>query len=1112
MQFKQLPEFKSSILTIGFFLTFFIADSLAQSPLWMRYPAISPDGKSIVFSNKGNLYKVAASGGTAIPLTLHPAHDYYPVWSKDGEKIAFASNRYGNFDVFVIGKNGGTPKRLSFHSSNDYPSSFSIDNQSVIYSSSRLDDAGNRQFPSSRLPELYEVNVEGGRPKQLITTPALNVSYNADGSKMIFEEVKGYEDAFRKHHVSSIARDLWLLDTKEGAFQQMTQFKGEDRDPVFAANGQDFYYLSEQGGSFNVYKSSINNPSQQQAITNFALHPVRYLSMANDATLCYFFNGNIYTQKEGANPQVVNITILADDLSNPVSIKSVNSGISEMVLSPNGKEIAVIYRGEVFVTAVDGSMTKRITNTPEQERSIDFSPDGKKLVYASERNNSWNLYTVTFEKEEEKYFMNATLLKETVLLESANETFQPQFSPDGKEVAFIEERTQLKVINLESKQQRTILDGSNTFSYADGDQSYNWSPDGKWFLVQFLPNDYWFGEAGLISSDGKSKVINLSKSGFYDFNAQWAKKGEMMIWGTDKNGLHGVAKTGPAETDIYALFFTKQAFEEFKMNKEEYALYKEAKEEREKKEKEVKEKAEKAKKEAEAAKKKKSKKKKGATAPKKKEADKDKIKLDSVKIDWDGLTDRKVRLTIHSSRMSDAKVTHDGKYLLYFSRTEKGYDLWRTNLRDKSTKILTKFGSGGGALHLDKDGKNVYVLSRGKIAKVDIESGKKKSISVAGEMELNENAERAYLFDHVARQVQKKFHDANLHGAAWDTLVADYKKMLPSINNNYDFAELLSELLGELNASHTGGRYWGSSSNGDQTASFGVFYDNSYTGNGLKISEIMPGSPLTKSSDKIVVGTIIEKIDGTLITPNMNYYPLLNRKVGKVLLLSFYNPQNGQRWEEKIKPISLGAENQLCYKRWIQRNREETHRLSNGRIGYMHIRSMGDGSFREFLDDVMGDEVNREAIIVDSRFNGGGDLVDDLTTFLSGKKYMGFKGRDRSIGFESQRRWTKPSIVLMSESNYSDAHCFPAGYKDLEIGKLVGMPVPGTCTFVWWERMQNGVVFGIPNLSVTDIVGDVLENKQLEPDVLVLNEYDKVAKGQDQQLEAAVKELMKELK
>ena len=195
----------------------------------------------------------------------------------------------------------------------------------------------------------------------------------------------------------------------------------------------------------------------------------------------------------------------------------------------------------------------------------------------------------------------------------------------------------------------------------------------------------------------------------------------------------------------------------------------------------------------------------------------------------------------------------------------------------------------------------------------------------------------------------------------------------------------------------------------------------------------------------------------------------------------------------------------------VQSGSKITHELSDGRFGYMHIRGMSDSSYRVFIDVVMGEEVNREAIVVDSRFNGGGDLVDDLTTFLSGERYQVFKAPDRNIGFESQRRWTKPSIVLVCESNYSDAHCFPAAYRDLGIGKIVGMPVPGTCTFVWWEMLQNGVVFGIPNLGVADKSGDILENKQLEPDIKVMNEYDKVATGSDQQLERAVKELLEEL-
>jgi len=1083
----MIKKFKWVLFFLVALFAFNAGNLGAQDALWMRYPTISPDGQHIVFSYQGNLFMVQSNGDRALPLTMHPAYDFQPVWSNDGRHIAFASNRYGNFDVFLISKDGGTPERLTFHSSDDMPYSFSPDNTSVLFSSARLDSAQNMQFPSGSLPELYSVSIEGGRPIQLLTTPVLKVSLNSDGSRMLFEDTKGFEDPFRKHHTSSITRDIWLYEKESKSFRQLTNFVGEDRNPIFASNGSDFYYLSEQNDTMNVFKSSVSNPSQTTQISSFDFHPVRFLSSSRDGTLCYSHHGEIYTQREGDAAKRVSIQILSDNLTNPASIKMVSGQVREMALAPSGKELAFIFRGEVFVTSADGSMTKRITNTPEQERYINYSPDGKSLVYASERNNSWNIYMTSLIKKDEKYFMNSTVLEEKPILETAEETFQPAFSPDGKEIAYIEERTRLKVITLESKETRTIMDGSQNFSYLDGDQHFEWSPDGKWFLLHFQLPEYWLNEAGLISSDGNGKVFNLTKSGFFDASPQWGQKGKMMIWASNKSGMHSVAKSGPTELDIYGLFFTKKAFDVYRMSKEEYELYKETLEEVKKDKKEKDEKKEKEKKAEE------------------------KEKIEPVEIDWDGLTERKARLTIHSSRLSDAEVTHDGKYLLYFSQGEKGYDLWRTELRTKETKVLAKFGGRGGDLELDKEGKNVFVISGGSITKVEVESGKKKSVAIQGEMILNETAERDYLFDHITRQVKKKFYDPGLHGAKWEMLTTEYRRFLPHINNNYDFQEMLSELLGELNASHTGARYRNSDPHGDQTASLGVFFDRAYLGEGLKIEEIMEGSPLIQSGSKITEGVIIEKIDDVTIEPGLNYYPLFNRKAGKIVLLSIHNPKSSERWEEKIKPITSGQERQLLYNRWVKRNRKITHELSDGLLGYMHIRGMSDSSYRVFIDAVMGEEVNRKALIVDSRFNGGGDLVDDLTTFLSGERYQVFQAPDRNIGFESQRRWTKSSIVLVCESNYSDAHCFPAAYRDLGIGKIVGMPVPGTCTFVWWELLQNGVVFGIPNLGVADKSGDILENKQLEPDIKVMNEYDKVATGIDQQLERAVKELLKEL-
>ena len=333
-------------ITLLLFLTTALSALIAQdTPLWMRYPAISPDGATIVFSYKGDLYRVPSEGGLAYPLTLHEAYDHSPVWSHDGKSIAFASDRYGNFDVFVMPAEGGTARRLTFHSSGDYPSDFTADDKAILFTSSRLDIASNAQFPSGVLPELYLVPVEGGMPKQALPVPALDTRVSADGKLMVYHDRKGYEDEFRKHHTSSVTRDVWLYDTEANSYRQLTGFEGEDRNPVFVPGQNAIYYLSEEAGDFNIFRMSLEEGSRKKQLTSFEKHPVRYLTVSNNGTLCFHFDGEIYTMKEGQSPQKVNIKIATGDRYNDSQAVKVNSDISEMALSPNGKQMAFIHRG-----------------------------------------------------------------------------------------------------------------------------------------------------------------------------------------------------------------------------------------------------------------------------------------------------------------------------------------------------------------------------------------------------------------------------------------------------------------------------------------------------------------------------------------------------------------------------------------------------------------------------------------------------------------------------------------------------------------------------------------------------------------------------------------------
>ncbi|MCX6570993.1 MAG: S41 family peptidase [Candidatus Aminicenantes bacterium] len=1081
MPFSRILALKPAVLLVFLFAVLAGAFPLPAQEhlLWLRYPAISPDGGTILFCYKGDIYKVPAAGGQAFPLTISEAYDYAPVWSHDGKSIAFASDRFGNFDVYVMPASGGEAKRLTFHSSSDVPSSFTADDKRVLFTSARQDSAANVQFPMSVFPELYGVSVNGGEAAFVLTQPAISATVNPAGDKIIYHDQKGYESEWRKHHTSSVTRDIWVYDLKTKKNTQLTTFKGEDRNPVFDGNGDDYYYLSEQGGSFNVYKSSLSQPSVSSPLTKFAGNPIRFLTRADSGLLCFGYDGEIYTMSANAVPRKIDVRVAQDGRQVLERIVPVGDGITEMRLSPNGKEIAYIFRGEIFAGSVEGGVAKRVTNTPWQERSVSFSPDGRTLVYAAEKDNNWNVYTTSIARKEEPYFYASTILKEDSVVATPAEEFQPEFSPDGKDIAYLENRVVLKVVNLASKQIRTILPAEHNYSYADGDQNYRWSPDGKWFLVQYGYVRLLTPQVGLVSSDGKGQVVNLTKSGFDNVAARWGMDGKMMYWECTREGAANVDGS-PVTYDVYGLFFTRDAFDRFKLSKTDYALLKE----QEDKAKEEKDKAEKDKPKDPQAK---------AEAAKKEEPKKD------IVIELEGLDQRKARFTIHSADIADVALTKTGDKLFYLARFEKGYDLWVNELRTRDTKLFVKLGASSASMELSADGKALFVLADGRVAKIDPESGKMESVAIGGEMVLDQAAEKAYMFDHMWRQIKQKFLVADLYGADWDFYYTTYKKFLPFIANNYDYAEMLSELLGELNASHTGCYYSGPRTPvSDATASLGFFVDYDHAGPGLKVAEVLSGGPLDKATLKIRAGHIVEKIDGLALDGSVDHYKFLNRKAGQLTLLSVYDPASKTRWEEAAKPISMGEEGALLYRRWVKARRAEVDRLSGGRIGYVHVQGMNDSSFRTVIEEVLGLSIDKEALIVDTRFNGGGSLHDHLADFLNGKKVFDILPRGQLIGYEPYNKWIKPSIVLMGECNYSDAHLFPVEYKIKGIGKTR------------WERQIDPTLrFGIPQGGWKTPDGKLCENNQLEPDILVKNDPDVMSSGRDQQIEAAVKELLK---
>ena len=1067
-----------------------------NDPLWLRRNSISPDGSTIAFTYKGDVWTVDAKGGDARRVTSNPAYDSRPMWTRDGQQIVFASNREKSFDLYVVDAQGGAPRRLTDHTGNEYPLTVLADGN-VVFIANIQQDGIYSGYPGS--PQIYTVGLNGGRPSQVTSLPLSDLNINANGL-VLYEDYKGYEDPYRKHHTSSVTRDIWLYRpaqvaakggkaakdgfsiNAEGSFTKLSTFKGEDRNPVFAADGDTFYYLSEQDGNSNIWKSSISAPQTSVQLTTFKNHPVRYMSIANDNTLSFSYDGELYTLKEGAEAQKVNVNIVSDVLERAVQERPAN-GVSAVAVSPNGKELAVIIRGDVYVTSVEYATTKRITDTPEQERDVCFSKDGREVYYSSERNGHWGVWKTSLTEKKDKGFTYALKMKEERVTKEGVTCFDPKVSPDGKYLAYLQDRTAIVVKDIKSGKEKVVVDKNVNYSYVDGDQSFEWAPDSRHIMCNWQKDGGWNNEDIAIIDIDDCTAVDLTESGYSDQSFRWALGGKAVTWESDRAGYRSHGSWG-AETDIYIMFLDGEAYNKFLLDEEGKAIAK------------MEAAAETGIKDAEKAEQK-------VEEKEKKDSVKTEKKNPKLKFDFENRKDRIIRLTPFSTKLGDHYLTKDGSKLYFQQPLEKSMDLCVLDLEEGSIRVVAKgvFGS----IIPSADEMSFYILSRGGVMKLSPMSGQRTPIEIDAKRTYRPAQEREYIFNHAWKQVKDKFYDPAIHGIDWDMYKEAYAKFLPHINNNFDFQELLSEILGELNGSHTGARYFYRS--GLSLGSLGIYADLDYEGDGIRIKEVIKGGAIYDADSEIKAGDIIMAIDGKPIKAGESWYPLLTSKAGDRVVISL-KAKCG-----KTKDVFVStkySDNENLYKRWVAKNEALVAKLSGGRVAYVHVQGMDSDSYRSVYSDLLGKYRNHEAVIVDTRHNGGGWLHDDLASLLSGKEYIKYQPRGQYAGSDPYSKWTKPSCVLIGEDNYSDASGFPYVYKTLGIGKLVGAPVPGTMTAVWWEtQVDPTIVFGIPQVGSWGIKEQrYLENYQIEPDIEVYNDPASELRGEDKQIEAAVKHML----
>ena len=1030
-------------------------------PLWLRYPALSPDGTTLAFTYGGQLWRVPATGGDAVALTAADVYSTRPVWSPDGQRLAYAAKAHGNLDVFTVPAAGGESTRLTFHSSDDQPYAFSPDGKRIYFASPRLGSAQTIHAGTYvHSDQLYTVPVAGGRARLVLPTPALSVSPDATGQSFLYENRPIYENDWRKGSVSDGAHDIWLYDLRQKSHRRLTDFRGEDRNPVWAPDGSGYYFLSERSGSFNIWKAGLAAGATPVQVTHHTGAAVRFVSVARNGTLAYGLEGEIWTQAgDHATARRVAIRIRSGALAQAPAKISANEHLTEMALSRDARQIAVMARGEVFVLSTDTGRTRRITTTPGHERHVSFAPDGRSLVYISERDGDMDIFEARLGDAAMKSFTDSGPIVETKLIDTAGDLQYPKISPDGKRLAYLADRNRILVFDRATGATATALPPGNLYSYVDEDVSFDWSPDSRW-LTAAAGSIVTKQDIVLLDATGRNAPVFVSNSGFSDQQPSFSPDGQAVLWASSREGLRQ-ADSSESQFDLYRASLNHAAFDATRR--------------------------------------------KSATA------------APTPPADWQpevaGIARRTERLTSFSISPLFYTLTPDNRDLIFVRRTDTGKTVGHrlTLASGELTDIFSR--PAADAYAADPTAQNLYLLEGGTVVKLNLATGETKTLPLDTTMDVDPRGEMNYWFNHLWRLTKFKFYEPTMHGRDWDAVKARYARFLPHIDTWEDFAEAMAEMAGELNASHMGCYFLKPAALPDSTASLGLHFDDDYPGPGLRVAAVLPGGPADLSGSKLAPGATILALDGRTFTADTNLDQLLNGLARNPVKLTVQPADGSALVTETIEPIALDEALALSYERWVDERKALTARLSGGRLGYVHIPAMDVESYKRVYSEAMGEYRDKAGLLVDVRYNMGGNLHDQLITLFTGEATAGFTSRrGELVGRIPTGRWAKPTALVQNAAAYSDGSIFPHLYRRQNLGPIIGTRVPGTGTAVWWMYPMKGALkWGVPQLGAKDFKTGWFENQETTPDLLVADDPAALAAGRDPQLEAAIAALLRKI-
>ena len=1083
-----------------------------------------PDYNSgkIVFSYLGDLWVANEDGTGAHRVTDHTARDIYPRFSPDGKWIAFSSNRYDNNDVFVIPAAGGAAKQLTFHSGNDEVVGWTRDGRSVVFRAAR----GLGAFPN--VATLHTIAIDGGQEQPLPTDWGWSGSFSPDGKSLVFNRHPSTWS--RRHYRGSFAADLWITNLADKSYTKLLADERYNRYwPMWGADDA-IYYVADplpnektvKPGSPEV-RASVNNiyklpvkGGQPVQVTKHADGSLFWPSMSSDGkTIVYEDNFGIWKLDVATGrSSEIKIDIGTDDKENEIEFRAISDEVDSFDISPSGRRAAISARGQILTIATERGDVTRVNPDRMASRSQfpKWSADGKYLAFVSDRSGRDELWISDPEGRSPKKISDLD-----------NEKNPPTWSPDSKSLLYVAGGKRLHNYTVDDG--KTTVVTNNDIGRIG---SVSVSPDSKW--VTFAKQDLTLRSHIYIApiAGGEERHISDDSLLFAENESVWTADGQYIVFTSTEGFSNGIATQGgiTASTELWVLALRDRDRDPGNrdIDNEAQGLAAQAEARRT-----------------------------GAGQG-----------LAEVRIDWGGIARRAKQLTVPGNAIGSLTPAPEGPFValtignraaggggggqgggggeMYVINVESG-QLTRVPGAPQNTDAGNQGGGGGGfgggpGFVFARDGRTLYFRSgsgsnsalyaaainlqanqdtprggaaRGNTGEPSGNNATARKVTYTANLEVDHKALRAQVFNEGWRIMKNRFYDANMHGAPWREMKSIYEPLLDNLVDDEELHTLMMMMIGRLNASHTGVTgAAGNDRNAAQTRYPG--FDLVADASGYyKVGRIYKDGPADKDYLKIKEGHFIIALDDRDLKTSDNYWQRLTYPLGqKFHFLLNDKPARAGAWDVTITPANNQAFGDLQYERWVADRAEIVAKATNGEIGYLHIRAMNAPSLRRFQLDLVATRT-KKALIIDQRFNGGGGIDQELLSILSGRRYQYTQGRDAGFQQPRPQNFYGPMVVMQNERSASDAEMFPAGFKALGLGKVVGVPTMGAVIGTGSYTLLNGSTIRTPGSGVWTDTGENMENYGVPPDVYVDNTPPDFLKGRDAQLEKAIEVLREQL-